>query len=85
MHMQVFGANIGTRVDGNKPGKSVVVYITTLTMGFSGRVFFFFFLGLAFWVGFLNQLTLEQEMNGDGVDEMGCLQSHGCGISALSD
>lgn len=43
MHMQVFGANIGTRVDGNKRGKSVVVYITTLTMGFSGRVFFFFF------------------------------------------
>lgn len=62
-----------------------MVYITTLTMGFSGRVFFSFFLGLAFWVGFLNLLTLEQEMNGDGVDEMVCLQSHGCGISALWD
>lgn len=57
-------------------GKSVVVYISTLTTGFSGRVFFFFFfLGLAFWVGFLNRLTLEQETNGDGVDGMGC---HGC-------
>lgn len=76
MHMQVFGANIGTRVDRNKRRKSVVVYITTLTMGFSGRVFFNFFLGLAFWVGFLNLLTLEQETNRDGVDEMGCLQSH---------
>lgn len=50
---------------------------------FRAGLFFLFFLGLAFWVGFQNLLTLEQEMNGDGVDEMGCLQSHGCGISAL--
>ena len=33
----------------------------------------------------MNLLTIEQEINGDGVDEMGCGQSHGCGISALSD
>lgn len=43
MHMQVFGSNIGTKGGREQWGKSVVVYITTLTMGFSGRVFFSFF------------------------------------------
>lgn len=80
MHMQVFGANIGTRVDGNKWEKRSGLYNTHDGVFRAG---IFFFLGLAFWLRFLNLLTLEQEMNGDGVDEMGCFQSHGCGINAL--
>lgn len=63
-----------------------MVYITTLTTGFSGRVFFsLFFFRPSILGGFLNRLTLEKEMNGDGVEGMGCIQSHWCGISALSD
>lgn len=85
MHMQVFGANKGTMVDGNNGKKRGSLYINAHDGGFQGgSFFFFFFLGLAFWVGFLNRLTLEQETNGDGVDGMGCLQRV-CGISALSD
>lgn len=39
MHMQVFGEQGGTETT----GKSVVVYITALTTGFLGRVFFSLF------------------------------------------
>lgn len=51
------------------------LYINAHDGVFRAGLFFLFFLGLAFWVGFLNRLTLEQETNGDGVDGMGC---HGC-------
>lgn len=54
------------------------LYINAHDGVFRAGLFFLFFLGLAFWVGFLNRLTLEQETNGDGVDGMGCLQSDGC-------
>lgn len=50
-------------MDGNNGKKRRGLYKNAHDGVFRAGPFFFIFLGLAFWVGFLNRLTLEQEMN----------------------
>lgn len=62
-----------------------MVSITTLTMGFLGRVFFSHFFRPSILGGISESVDSRAGDERDGVDEMGCRQSHGFGISAQSD